>query len=243
MDEPRLRDSYRLHQNEHHPLGKIGDDIIGKIGEQIIYLLYTGRKDITGDDWGDIYAKAIGAEHLGSPLGIADVVMDRCAWSLKTVKANQPGKAQTVRLISGRCSPDYSYGIENPHDDVQNTGDAVLAIFNSRVQISYKDYNPVRTLVLVRSPDLLSFVLFESELHQFKLADYVWEENAQNNFIGYRKSDRTHCFTWQPHGSQFTIIEPVPDNAIKFRLKKPPKLSLETALKTMMFDKSWITIE
>ena len=242
MDEPRLRDSYRLHKNEHHPLGKISDDIIRKIGEQIIYLLYTGRSDMTGDDWGDIYAKAIDAEHLGSPLGIADVIKGRCAWSLKTVKATVPSKQQTVRLISGRCSPDYSYGIENPHDDIQNTGDAVLAIFNSRVQISYKDYNPVRTLVLIRSPDLLNFVLFESELHEFKLSDYVWEENVQSNFIGTRKKDSVHRFSWQPHGSQFTIIEPVPENAIKFRLKKPPKLSLETALETMKFDKSWVTI-
>lgn len=243
MDEPKLRDSYRLHKNEHHPLGKISKDVIKKIGAQIIYLLYTGRSDMTGDDWGDIYAKAIDAEHLASPLGIADVVKGRCAWSLKTVKANNINKVQSVRLISGRCSPDYSYGIENPHDDIQNTGDAVLAIFNSRVQISYKDYNPVRTLVLVRSPDLLNFVLFETELREFDLKKYVWEENVQSNFIGTRKSDGVHCFTWQPHGSQFTIVEQVPANAIRFKLKKPPKLSLETALKTMKFDDSWITIE
>lgn len=242
LREPRLRDAYRLHRNENHPLGELPDEAIRKIGAQIIYMLYTGRADMTGDDWGRIFAESIGAEALGSPLGIADVVKGRCAWSLKTVKANRPSETTSVRLISGRCSPDYSYGIENPHDDIQRTGDAVLAIYNSRVQISYRDHSPVRTLVLVRSPDLLNFLVFEKELHEYNLSDYTWTENKQGNFIG-KNSEGVHCFTWQPHGSQFTIVEPVPDNAIKFSVRKPPSLSLETALRTMQFDDSWVTIQ
>ena len=61
MREPKLKDSYRLHKNEHHPIGKLNEDIVRKIGEQIIYMIYIGRKDLCGDDWGDIYANAIGA--------------------------------------------------------------------------------------------------------------------------------------------------------------------------------------
>lgn len=38
---------------------------------------------------------------------------------MKTVKSTNPLNSQAVRLISGRCSPDYSYGIEDPHDDIQ----------------------------------------------------------------------------------------------------------------------------
>ena len=95
----------------------------------------------------------------------------------------------------------------------------------------------------INTVGLTIYNLFETELREFDLKKYVWEENVQSNFIGTRKSDGVHCFTWQPHGSQFTIVEQVPANAIRFKLKKPPKLSLETALKTMKFDDSWITIE
>ena len=161
---------------------------------------------------------------------------------MKTVKTTNPFTTKSVRLISGRCSPGYSYGIENPHDDIQRTGNAVLAIYNSRVQISYTDHNPVRTMVLVRDKKLQNFVIFETELHEYNLADYVWNENSNGNIIGTRKSDGVHCFSWQPHGSQFTIIDQVPDQTIKFRVKTPPKLSVEQALKTMNFDQSWITI-
>ncbi len=38
---------------------------------------------MTGDDWGNIFANAIEGEHLSSPLGIADVVKDKTAWSMK----------------------------------------------------------------------------------------------------------------------------------------------------------------
>lgn len=161
---------------------------------------------------------------------------------MKTVKNSSPFSATAVRLISGRCSPDYSYGIENPHDDVQKTGNAVLAIYNSRVQISYVDYNPVRTCVLVRNPLLSEFVLFEHRLESCAIADYRWTENAKGNFEGIRKADDQHCFTWQPHGSQFTIVERVPDTAVKFRLRIPERLPLEVALQNMNFDDSWVSI-
>lgn len=161
---------------------------------------------------------------------------------MKTVKNSSPFSATAVRLISGRCSPDYSYGIENPRDDVQKTGNAVLAIYNSRVQISYVDYNPVRTCVLVRNPLLSEFVLFEHRLESYAIADYRWTENAKGNFEGIRKADDQHCFTWQPHGSQFTIVERVPDTAVKFRLRIPERLPLEVALQNMNFDDSWVSI-
>lgn len=241
LPEPKLRDGHKLHKNELYPLGKISDEVVRKIGSEIVYLLYTGRTDMTGDDWANIFAKSIGADSLCSPLGIADVVKGSNAWSMKTVKGN-PESAKTVRLISGRCSPDFSYGIENPHDDIQKTGDAVLAIFNGRVQISYKEHNPVRTCVLLRNSTLTDFLLFETELNQFDLSKYMWKENNSGNFEGKNIDTDKHCFTWQPHGSQFTIVEEIPNNAIRFKIKKPAVLKVEDALKMLKFDESWVTI-
>ena len=34
-------------------------------------------KDLSGDDWGDIFAKAIGATHLRSKVGLSDVILDQ----------------------------------------------------------------------------------------------------------------------------------------------------------------------
>lgn len=73
-----------------------------KIGAHFVYLLYMGRNDIGGDDWGDAFANAIGGVHLDSPVGIADVVLGKMAWSMKTVKNSNPFKVENVRPSSRR---------------------------------------------------------------------------------------------------------------------------------------------
>ncbi len=242
MKHPKLRDSKKLQTYEPYPVNEIPDDLIVKLGGSIIYLLYIGRKDISGSDWGDAFAEAIGGSHLDSPVGIADVVLDKMAWSMKTVKNDNPFNTKTVRLISGRCSPDYSYGITDPHKDIQETGRAVLGIWNERVNLARDNYNPVRTSVLVRSKDLLSFVLFEEENHRYRTSDYVWEVNNNGNLIGRQIETGEICFTWQPHGSQFTIHTHVPENAAKFTIRHPPILAKEDILRVINFDKDWIEI-
>lgn len=218
------------------------DDLVVKIGSYLVYLLYIGRKDITGADWGDAFSDAIGGNHLDSPIGIADVVLEKMAWSMKTVKNSSPFSCRNVRLISGRCSPDYSYGITDPHEDIQKTGRAVLGIWNERVNIAQDNYSIVRTSVLVRSNDLLSYCLFEEENHRYRTNDYIWEVNANGNLIGKSIETGEACFTWQPHGSQFTIHTKVPENAVKFEIQQPPLLTKESILDTIHFDSSWVRI-
>ena len=159
MKQPRLRDSKQLDASIFR-IGEIPRELIVKFCGSIVYNLYTGRTDISGDDWGDFFAEAIGGTHLSRPIGIADVVKNNTAWSMKTVKVAHPYDAKSVRLISGRCSPDYSYGIDDPHADVQKTGEAVLAIWNSRVDIAHSHYGNLRTGVLVRDPQLKDFCFF-----------------------------------------------------------------------------------
>mgnify|MGYP001405559408 FL=1 len=216
--------------------------IVG-IASHLIYLICIGRKDISGSDWGDALAEAVGGRHLDAPVGIADVVKDKMAWSVKTVKNNEPFNARSVRLISGRCSPDYSYGITDPHEDIQKTGRAVLGIWNERVNIAHDSYNPVRTTVLIRSYDMLSYCIFEEENQRYRTSDYTWEVNSNGNLIGTDAETGEQCFTWQPHGSQFTIHTKVPSNAIKFTIKQPPILQKDITLNNIGFDKSWINIK
>ncbi len=242
MEHPRLRDRNKLITQELYPINEIPEDIIFKIAGYFAYLLYVGRKDITGNDWGDAFAQAINGTHLDSPVGIADVVIGKMAWSMKTVKNSDPLSATRVRLISGRCSPDYSYGITDPHIDIEKTGRAVLGIWNERVNLALDNYNPVRTMILVRSEDCLSFCLYEQEIHRFATNDYEWIVNKNGNLIGLNKSTGRQSFTWQPHGSQFTIHEEIPQNAVRFKLRQPPMISKDDILKSIHFDTSWVTI-
>lgn len=242
MKHPKLRDSNKLHTRELYPINEFTDEMIVNIGRHFTYLLCTGRKDITGTDWGEAFAEAIGGKHLDSPIGIADVIKDKMAWSMKTVKNSNPSKARSVRLISGRCSPDYSYGITDPHKDIQETGRAVLGIWNERVNIAQDNYNPVRTTVLIRSNDMLEYCLFEEENHRFRTSDYVWDVNTNGNLIGKNIETGEPCFTWQPHGSQFTIHTKVPQNAVKFTIQQPPILQKEDTLKSIGFDETWVKI-
>lgn len=173
MEHPKLRDSKKLLTHEPYTINEIPEKIVKEIGKQLVCLLCTGRNDLTGNDWGDVFARAVGGEHLQSPVGIADVVFKKMAWSMKTVKTSNPHRSDaSVRLISGRCSPDYSYGITDPHEDIQKTGRTVLNIWNERVNIAYDYYNPVRNSVLVRSNDLLNYTLFEEENHRFIANQY-----------------------------------------------------------------------
>ncbi|MGP1511929.1 MAG: hypothetical protein ACTTIT_05375 [Treponema sp.] len=238
---PKLKDSKKLTTKELYPLNIFPDNLITEIGSYFVYLLYIGRTDITGADWGDAFAQAIKGLHLDSPVGIADVVLNKNCWSMKTVKNSDPFSAKNIRLISGRCSPDYSYGITDPHKDVQKTGEAVLGIWNERVNIANDRYSQLRTSILIRSNDLLSYSLFEEETLRYRTTDYRWDVNKNGNLIGLDKNEKV-CFTWQPHGSQFTIHTEIPDSSVKFTIKQPPKLERKEILEKINFDTSWITI-
>ncbi len=245
MDKPKLRDAKSRKGSEPFALNIIPDNIIQSIGGHLVYLISVGRTDISGDDWGDALASAVGGNHLSSPLGIADVILGSMAWSTKTVKHMSTSgvfNAKKISLISGRCSPDYSYGITDPHVDIQKTGSAVLNIWNERVNIAQDNYSPVRTSVLVRSPDLLSYVLFEEESHRFRTADYEWKINSNGNLKGFLCGTDKQLFTWQPHGSQFTIHAEIPDSAKQFTIKKPSIISKNETLEAIGFNSSWVTI-
>ena len=160
-----------------YPLGQVPDDVLHRIGVQIVHRLAVGHRDITGDDFGGIFADAIGGLHRAKPLGIADVLWDGCGWSVKTVKYAHPSTRKDIRLISGRNDPDYSFGIENPHDDPRKTGEAVLAIWNSRVDKAKAECDELRVIVMIRNIEERVFTLFEEEARRFAPGDFVWEFN------------------------------------------------------------------
>lgn len=242
MQRPKLRDNKGKEAFELYPLGHIPNEIIYEIGKWMTYNFAIGKSDINGEDWGDIFAKSVGGEHLGRPLGLADVIYEGMAWSVKSVKQANPHTVNNIRVISGRCSPDYSYGITDPHKDVQQTGAAVLSIWNERINIAKEKFEPLRMNVLVRNFNSLTFLLFEHETARYITSDYEWQVNRNGNIEGYHIATGAHEFTWQPHGSQFTILYNVPPHACKFKVKRPPIFDFENTMAHIGFDESWVTI-
>lgn len=225
------------------PLGTLPNTVIVSIGRQLVHRLAIGQIDITGDDFGTIFANAIGGSHRESPLGIADVAMSGNAWSVKTIKSNSPFTQKIVRLISGRNSPDYSLGIENLHADLNATGKGVLAIWNARVDEALSEHDDLRIAVLIRNMANKKFTLFEETATRYATDDYEWTKNKKGNLLGHEIATGEHRFTWQFHGSQFTVKRHVPGSAIKFKINKtPPIIELEQVLKLAKFKEEWIEI-
>ena len=241
MQRPRLRDNKGMRKLELYPLGQVPREFICEMGKRLTYQYLIGNKDLTGSVWGDIFAFGIGGVHLDSPLGLADVTYENQCWSTKTVKHSNPHEQRKVRVISGRCSPDYSYGITDPHLDIQKTGAAVLSIYNERINIAKEKYKSLRAVILIRNFDTFEFSLFEHDIHRYVTTEFEWRTNKNGNLESYDAKEK-HCFTWQPHGSQFTVLYDVPASAIKFSIKQPPVLDFEKTLDQIGFDVSWVRI-
>ena len=242
MKNPRLRGN-RPRRSDPYPLGEIPDEVLRKIGKQIVHRLAIGMGDITGDDFGTIFADAIGGVHRSSPLGIADVEWNGCAWSAKTVKKANPFKQSRVRLISGRNSPDYSMGIEDAHADISRTGSAVLSIWNARVNEALDEHDDLRIIVLLRNIETREFVLFEEEARRFAPSEYDWSFTDKGNLKGSHRQSHLHTFTWQFHGSQFTVFRDVPSSARRFKIiPDVPMVSPDAILDALKFNEDWIGI-
>lgn len=240
---PRLRTADKA--KPPYKLNEFPSGFAYRLGEEIVYLLATrGTPDLEGKDWEAIFARCIGAEWKPSNIGLDDVVLGNCAWGAKTIKNSSPFRAQKVRLISGRNSPVYSFGdvIDVNNVDPNDLGTKVLEIWNARVSDVRSRFKHVRTVVLIKSNDLTELVVFETETLLYDPEQYRWSWNARNNLEGRLIGSNEHRFTWQPHGSQFTIIERVPDKHLAVKIKKPPKVDKVDVLKSVGFDESWLEI-
>ncbi|NJK90977.1 MAG: hypothetical protein HC904_03555 [Blastochloris sp.] len=242
MKSPRLRTVQKY--QPPFALNNFPADFPLGLGREIIYLLATRiTPRLEGSDWEEIFTRLIGGRWKPSNVGLDDVLLEQTAWSAKTVKSSSPISAQKVRLISGRNSPSYSYNA----DEILNSkpkliGDMVLSIWNERVAGIRAKYQHLRTVVLVKSEDLLELAIFEFDTELYPTESFTWTWNKNKNLEGHHTKTGTHCFTWQPSGSQFTIIKDVPKKKLALRLRQPPLLDREDVLQALAFDPSWVQI-
>lgn len=242
MKEPKLRTANKV--VPPYKFNEFPHSFIKKFAENIVYMLATKPvMSIEGNDWEKVFAECINAEWKPSNIGLDDVQLDNCCWSAKTVKASAKiGKQKTVRLISGRNSPTYSYGVDRiTESDPNEIGRMVLDIWNARVSSIRKYFKFARTVVLVKSDDYSEYLLFELETIRYDADLYQFSWNPRGNLVGFEKGTNRHKFTWQPSGSQFTIIEDIPVNRLHLKIQKPEKLDRTCILEALDFNDTWIT--
>lgn len=237
MSPVRTRSQYSKH--EPHPLNEFPASLIEGLAKRFVHLRAVGLSDMSGDQFSRIFSDAISGQEYGKPLGVADVAWNGCCWSVKTVKHKRPHTAPHCRLISGRNSPDYSAGISDPRADLERTGRAVLEVYNSRINEAREQHDDVRLVVLIRNMQSQEFTLFERPLVPVVVNNYTWGLTERNNLIGVEEGEI--AFTWQPHGSQFTVHEPIPRSATRFYIRKqPPTLTLEQVIRLAKFKPDWV---
>lgn len=219
---------------------------VDTLARDIVYMMATKQHmSLEGNEWEQIFANCVGAEWKPSNVGLDDVVLDNCCWGAKTVFAssNNIANQQCVRLIAGRNSPAYSYGVDKiTSEDPNEIGKMVLEIWNERVSAVRQIYKFVRTVVLVKAKDYSEYLVFELDTVRYDPELYFFVWNRNNNLEGYEKGSEKHKFTWQPSGSQFTIIEDIPEEKWHIRIKRPELVDKETILKAVDFDESWYDV-
>jgi len=239
---PKLRTVEKY--NPPYALNQFPNNFALDLGKEIVYFLATRNTDrLEGSDWEEIFAGLVGADWKPSNVGLDDVVMEQSAWGAKTIKNKNPFTVKKVRLISGRNSPVFSFGDQMVSGrPPKELGDKVLEIFNERVAAIKKKYKHLRTVVLIKGAGLLELSVFEFDTEMYDLNMYSWEWNKRGNLEGKSIKSGAHKFTWQPHGSQMTIIEDVPDKRLSIRVRKPTLLDKDAVLKQLEFDDSWVEV-
>ncbi len=243
MAEPRLKTVSKV--VPPYPLNTFPRTFADLLGLELVFMLATSRyPSLEGAEWERMFAKAIDAEWKPSNVGLDDIVKGAFAWGAKTVKCPSPVEATSVRLISGRNNPEYSFGTIADTDD--GVGKQVLQIWNGRVEGLRDKFKEIRTVVLLKpnafAAERIPFSVFEFETKRYPEDRYVWTKNKRGNLEGHDKETGEHKFTWQRHGSQFTIKEAVESDRLKFLVKKPPSLDPKSLLETIGYDPSWIEI-
>ncbi len=241
-NSPRLRTVTKV--QPPFSLNDFPKDFGFKVGKEIIYLLATKSvQSLEGSEWEKIFAKCIDADWKPSNVGLDDVSLKNCAWGAKTIYSTNPENQSIARLISGRNSPAYSFGDSKVTDiPPKPLGEKVLEIWNERVSAVREKYKHLRTVVLLKSKDFQTFSIFEFDSVRYDYEKYDWKWNKRGNLEGIDKTNNSHRFTWQSHGSQFTILEKIPQKKLIVKINKPTLIDSDKFLESIGFKDDWITI-
>lgn len=178
-----------------YPLGEFPEKFAHLVAGQISAAIAIGRMDIEGKDWEKIFAQAIGAKWEPSVVGLDDILIPEisAAWGAKTVKNTKPFTAKKICLISGRNSPTYSYDVSDIRAmEPAALGAMVVEIWNERVASLYQKYKTLRTVILLKGPELRQISVFEVPTVRYNPAEFEWSWNKNGNLVAVDHAGRVN---------------------------------------------------
>jgi hypothetical protein len=209
------------------------DSLAQELGKGLTFLLATrGRLELDNEEWARMLELAMRTE---SP-GRAILRRARCFRVWHTFEIHHVGLANTLHL-----PVDYDKAGGECVADPNRLGAMILEAWNKSLTIVC-GFDEERFSVLFAGKDSSSAVFFEVPIIPFEPSEYDWDWNEDDGLDGYVKGTGVQRFSWQPHGSQFTVISRVPDNRLKLRIRRPQLLDRDSVLKQLKFDPSWVEI-
>ena len=109
------------------------------------------------------------------------------------------------------------------------------------MQEATQQFTQLRTVTLIRDIANLRFKVFEIVTTQLDPSDYTWARSKGGNLHGLSRDGSRHVLTWQPDGSQFTIIRPVSASARSFQIKMPAVIDPEVVFTEVGYSDDWVT--
>ena len=214
------------------------DDFAGCLAKEfVLRLLDKFSVKISEHEWASVFARCIGADWSSSECRWSVTRKDGIAWCAKIITNCLPHKVKHVVLEFN------GFDVGNVHTEEPNQlGEMILGVWNARIAEVRKQFATTRTVVLIKGDDLSTVSVFEEEALRFLSEEYEWDWNQKDDLEGYVKETGVKRFTWQPHGSRFSITTNVPDNCLKIRICRPPLLDRDEVLTQLKFDPSWIEI-
>ena len=204
-----------------------------ELGKDLTFLLATrGRLEIDNEEWARMLERATRAE--SSDRAIQRRA--RCFRVWHTFEIHHVSLTNTLHLPM-----DFDKAVSECAADPSKLGAMILGAWNKSLSIIC-GFDEERFSVLFAGMDSPCAVFFEVPIIPFEFSEYDWDWNEDDGLDGYVKGTGVQRFTWQPHGSQFTITTAIPDNRLKLRIRQPPRLDREEVLTQLKFDPSWVEI-
>ena len=204
-----------------------------ELGKDLTFLLATrGRLELDDEEWARMLEQAMRTESQDRAI----LRRARCFRVRHTFEIHHVSLANALSLSAG-----FYELLRKGEPDSNKLGAMLLEAWNKSLSV-VRGFDEERFSVLFVGMDSPCAVFFEVPIVPFEPSEYAWDWNEDDGLDGYVKRTGGQRFTWQPHGSQFTITTVIPDNRLKLRIRQPPRLDREEVLTQLKFDPSWVEI-
>ena len=229
-----------------HPLNQLSRSTVNDLGRELAVFKLRGAPDLTGASFQTAWANALSGKSCAGSEGLDDVSLNGTGWSCKTVHIKNPLTSRAkVRLVVGRCSPEYSAGSTAGTALPEVTGEIVLSIFNARIANAISKYGDMRLVWCRRNFESMEFVVVEERLAEVVVGDYIWSKAKTGTLQGVHRGSGFKEWVWQPHGGQLSRLRPVPSGAARFRVNigvPVPLVPRDEILRRAGWDPSWVDL-